>query len=162
MKYFVYCRKSTDDEDHQVLSIESQRTELEKRFFNRDDITVVDVYEEARTAKTPGRPIFNDMMKRIKQGEADGIIAWHPDRLPPLARREHPVDLAKGAHITRIARRPRDSAVTLPPLRGAQRDGHERRAGRHPEHAQGGDPAFVSRRRTQFCSRSGAPGPERP
>lgn len=81
MKYFVYCRKSTDDEDHQVLSIESQRRELEKRFFNRDDITIADVFEEARTAKIPGRPIFDEMVKRIKRGEAEGIIAWHPDRL---------------------------------------------------------------------------------
>src|SRR6266542_2122868 len=81
MKYFVYCRKSTEDEDHQVLSIESQRTELQKRFFNRDDIIVVDVFEEARTAKIPGRSIFNEMLKRIKRGDADGIIAWHPDRL---------------------------------------------------------------------------------
>jgi DNA invertase Pin-like site-specific DNA recombinase len=81
MKYFVYCRKSTEDEDHQVLSIESQRTELQKRFFAKDDIIVVDIFEEARTAKVPGRPIFNEMLKRIKRGEADGIIAWHPDRL---------------------------------------------------------------------------------
>jgi site-specific DNA recombinase len=81
MKYFVYCRKSTDDEDHQILSIESQRGDLEKRFFGRDDISVVDVFEEARTAKTPGRPIFEEMIKRIKRGEAEGIIAWHPDRL---------------------------------------------------------------------------------
>jgi len=81
MKYFVYCRKSTEDEDHQVLSIESQRTELQKRFFSRDDIIVVDIFEEARTAKIPGRPIFNEMLKRIKRGDADGIIAWHPDRL---------------------------------------------------------------------------------
>jgi len=81
MKYFVYCRKSTEDEDHQVLSIESQRTELQKRFFSKDDIIVVDIFEEARTAKIPGRPIFNQMLKRINRGDADGIIAWHPDRL---------------------------------------------------------------------------------
>src|SRR5437762_2834399 len=81
MKYFVYCRKSTDDDGHQVLSIESQLTELQKRFFGRDGITIMKVFEEARTAKTPGRPIFNELLKRIKRGEADGIIAWHPDRL---------------------------------------------------------------------------------
>jgi hypothetical protein len=81
LKYFAYCRKSQDDEGRQILSIPAQRDEVQRLLLKHDGIELVHVFEEARTAKAPGRPVFNDMMTRIERGEADGIIAWHPDRL---------------------------------------------------------------------------------
>ncbi len=81
MKYFAYCRKSQDDEGRQILSIPAQRDEVQRLLLKHEGIELVRVFEEARTAKAPGRPVFNDMMARIERGEANGIIAWHPDRL---------------------------------------------------------------------------------
>lgn len=81
MKYIVYCRKSSEAEERQALSIESQKSEIFRTFKDQPDTEIVEVLEEAKSAKAPGRPIFNTMIERIKLGEAEGIIAWHPDRL---------------------------------------------------------------------------------
>ncbi|MFH1413268.1 MAG: recombinase family protein [Candidatus Omnitrophota bacterium] len=80
MKFFLYARKSTDTEDKQVLSIQSQLNEV-REFAKKENLAIVQEFQEAKTAKSPGRPIFNEMVKRIEKGEASGIIAWHPDRL---------------------------------------------------------------------------------
>ena len=81
MRYFIYCRKSQKSEDRQVLSIKSQIHELTGKFSKSPDTEIVDIFKESQSAMTPGRPVFAKMMQRIQAGEADGIIAWHPDRL---------------------------------------------------------------------------------
>jgi DNA invertase Pin-like site-specific DNA recombinase len=80
MRYFIYARKSTDDEDRQVLSIEAQLKEL-REYAKRENIAVINEVIEAKTAKKPGRPLFNDILFQIERGAAEGILAWHPDRL---------------------------------------------------------------------------------
>ncbi len=79
-RFFLYARKSTDVEEKQVLSIPQQLEEL-RAFALKERLPVVREFVEAMTAKTPGRAIFNQMLDAIEQGEANGIVSWHPDRL---------------------------------------------------------------------------------
>ena len=79
-KFFLYARKSTDTEEKQVLSIDAQLSEL-RAFASKENLPVAGEFTESMTAKTPGRPIFNQILDRIERGEAQGILSWHPDRL---------------------------------------------------------------------------------
>jgi len=79
-KFFLYARKSTDVDDKQALSIEAQITEL-RAFAKKENLYISKTIIEKKTAKVPGRHLFNDMLNQIEKGEADGILSWHPDRL---------------------------------------------------------------------------------
>ena len=80
MRYFLYARKSTDEPDRQILSIEAQLAEL-REYAKKENLIIVKEFIESKTAKQPGREIFNDMVAAMEQGSAQGIVAWHPDRL---------------------------------------------------------------------------------
>ena len=79
-KYFLYARKSTEDDDKQVMSIEAQLFEL-REFARRENLEILREFQEAKSAKMPGREQFAKMMDAIERGEANGILGWHPDRL---------------------------------------------------------------------------------
>ena len=80
LKYFIYARKSSEDEDRQILSIEAQLSEL-NALAHRDALHVVETFTESKSAKEPGRMVWNDMLRRIERGEANAILSWKLDRL---------------------------------------------------------------------------------
>ncbi len=80
MKYIIYCRKSTDSDDRQILSLESQESEL-KKIAEINNLDIVKVFTESMSAKSQGRPVFNQMLKMIQQGKADAILCWKLNRL---------------------------------------------------------------------------------
>ena len=77
-RYILYVRKSSEDAERQSLSIPAQKRKLREMF---PKIKIVAEFEESRSAFEPGRQIFGRVLEMISKGEADGIVAWHPDRL---------------------------------------------------------------------------------
>lgn len=68
-----YRRYAMEDEDRQVLSLESQSREMTRLSLAWPSAEITTALAEARSAKVPGRPIFTDMMKRIERGEAGDL-----------------------------------------------------------------------------------------
>ncbi|MBX4209363.1 recombinase family protein [Candidatus Parcubacteria bacterium] len=82
IEYFLYARRSImkSDKEEKVVSTESQMKEM-KDIAQEQGLTILRTFEETITAKKPGRPQFNEMIERIKKGEANGILVWKIDRL---------------------------------------------------------------------------------
>ena len=80
MRYILYARKSSEADDRQAPSIVSQKESL-RDLAARENLTIAAELCEARSAWSPGRPVFADLLARIRRGEADGIICWKLDRL---------------------------------------------------------------------------------
>ena len=77
-----YARKSSDTEDRQVLSVESQVDEIKKiaKGMGLEPATL-EIRTETRTAKKPGRPVWDALLADIGKSKVSGIIAWHANRL---------------------------------------------------------------------------------
>ncbi len=84
LKYVLYVRKSTDDPQRQIRSIDDQVFEC-MELASRLGLNVVNKNKplvETKSAKKPDqRPIFRQMLIDLKKGVYDGILAWNPDRL---------------------------------------------------------------------------------
>lgn len=79
LRYAIYIRKSTEEEERQVLSLDSQRDKIAERF---SDLNIVAEFRESKSAFEPyKRPKFQELLALIDAQKIDGIIAWHPDRL---------------------------------------------------------------------------------
>lgn len=81
-RYFlIYARKSSESEDRQVSSIEDQLKILTEIAQQRK-LPILRTFKESQSAKEPGRPEFNAMMKLInKRDDIKGILCWKLNRL---------------------------------------------------------------------------------
>ena len=81
IKYCLYCRKSTTDDDSQALSIESQVKEM-TAIAERLNLHVVAVKRESHSAKDSGqRPVFRELIQEVEKGTYNGILAWDVSRI---------------------------------------------------------------------------------
>ena len=42
---------------------------------------IIEIFTESQSAKAPGRTVFNEMIRRLYAGEANGVLCWKLDRL---------------------------------------------------------------------------------
>ncbi len=79
LRYIAYVRKSEERKERQELSHKAQWRMIKEQF---PDLNIIDWVEESKSAFKPGRDLFDkQVMDRIKNGEAEGIVAYHPNRL---------------------------------------------------------------------------------
>jgi DNA invertase Pin-like site-specific DNA recombinase len=81
VKYCLYARKSTEQDEKQALSIDSQVKEM-LSIAERENLEIVDIRREAHSAKDSGqRPVFKEILEDVRRERFNGILVWHPDRL---------------------------------------------------------------------------------
>lgn len=75
---FGYVRVSTAKQGEGV-SLEAQKEAI-LAFAARNDITIIEWFEEKETAAKGGRPIFSAMLKALRKGKAAGVVMHKIDR----------------------------------------------------------------------------------
>ena len=81
IKYFAYCRKSSEESSQRQIASIGDQVDAVKAIVAREQLNLIKTFTEEKSAKDPGRPIFNDMLSRIEKGEANAIFSWDNDRL---------------------------------------------------------------------------------
>ena len=79
-RYVIYSRKSLEDDDKQIQSIPDQERAM-RSIGTKLSLSIVDSLSESKSAKAPGRAVFNDMMNQVERGKIEGILCWKLDRL---------------------------------------------------------------------------------
>ncbi len=111
IRYVLYARKSSEDDERQALSIDSQVKEM-LTVAEHQGIIIAEIRTESHSAKYSGqRPVFNQLIEDIRSGLFDGVLTWATDRLSRNAGDlgsvlilSIVVDYVKSAHMDRHLR----------------------------------------------------------
>ena len=86
-KAIEYCRKSTEQDDRQVASLDDQHNENQFPISRYGLIVPQNaIYKESKSAKKPGRLLFEQMISHIETGECKVIVTWQLNRLARNSR----------------------------------------------------------------------------
>jgi site-specific DNA recombinase len=77
-QYFAYTRVSTARQGEGV-SLSQQRDAIE-RYAQRNELRICRWFEEQETAAKQGRPVFGELVKRLRKGDAAGVLIHKIDR----------------------------------------------------------------------------------
>src|ERR1043166_1249000 len=79
MNFYGYIRVSTVRQGEHGVSLQEQREAIE-RYASRKGFTIKEWFEEQQTAAKQGRPIFDRMLRLLRQNRAAGVIIHKIDR----------------------------------------------------------------------------------
>ena len=80
VRYCLYARKSTEQDELQALSIDSQIKEM-LDMANKDDMDIAEIRRESHSAKDSGqRPVFNQLLTDIRNEMFNGILYCTPHK----------------------------------------------------------------------------------
>lgn len=79
-RYFAYIRVSKQQKPGQEgVSLPEQQAEI-KEFAKRHGLSISRWFTETKTAASQGRPVFNEMLKFVRKGKAEGVLIHKVDR----------------------------------------------------------------------------------
>jgi len=77
--YFGYIRVSTARQGERGVSLPEQKSAIE-RHAGKSNLPITKWFEERETAAKKGRPIWNQMLKELRRGAAQGVVIHKIDR----------------------------------------------------------------------------------
>ena len=81
LRYCLYARKSSESDERQAMSIDSQLAEMRSMAENKG-LNIVCELQESHSAKESGqRPVYNQLLKGLRDEEYNAVLTWAPDRL---------------------------------------------------------------------------------
>jgi site-specific DNA recombinase len=81
LSYCLYARKSSESDERQAMSIDSQLAEM-RSLAENEGLNVVCELQESHSAKESGqRPVYNELIKGLREDQYNAVLTWAPDRL---------------------------------------------------------------------------------